>query len=74
MTKILPKPKNYQNTLETLKMTKIPLKPKKITKIPSKPKNDQNTSKTQKMTKIPPKPKKLPKYPRNLKMTSKPKK
>ena len=57
MTKILPKPKSYQNILET----------QKITKIPSKPKNDQNTSKTQKMTKISLKPKKLPKYPQNPK-------
>ena len=61
MTKIPPKHKNYQNTPEIQKMTKIPLKPKKpkkMTKIPPKPKNDQNTSKTQKMTKVPPKPKK----------------
>ena len=43
MTKIPPKPKNYQNIPDT----------QKITKILSKPKNDQNTSKTQKMTKIP---------------------
>ena len=48
MTKILPKPKNDQNTTKTQKMTKIPQKPKK---------NDQNTPETQKMTKILPKPK-----------------
>ena len=57
MTKIPPKPKNYQNISET----------QKIIKIPSKPKNDQNTSKIQKMTKILLKPKKLPKYHRNPK-------
>ena len=49
------KPKNYQNTHKIQKITKIPLKPKKMTKIPLKPKNDQNTLKTQKITKIPPK-------------------
>ena len=38
MTKIPQKPKNYQNTPET----------QKITKISPKPKNDQNTPKTQK--------------------------
>ena len=46
MTKILPKPKNYQNTPKIQKMTKIPPKTQKMTKIPPKPK---------KMTKIPPK-------------------
>ena len=40
MTKIPPKPKNYQNNHETYKMTKIPLKPK----------NDQNIPETQKTT------------------------
>ena len=48
MTKIAPKPKNYQNRPETEKMTKIHPKPK-MTKIPLKPKK--------KMTKIPLKPK-----------------
>ena len=42
------KPKNYQNTPET----------QKITKILSKPKNDKNTPQTPKKTKIPPKLKK----------------
>ena len=61
-TKIPPNPKNFQNTLEIQKkMTKIPLKPKKLNKIPPKPKNYQNSPKTQKMTKIPLKPKKWPK-------------
>ena len=58
MTKILLKPKHYQNTPKTQKMTKIPPKSNKMTKIPLKPKNYQNTPKTQKMTKILPKPKK----------------
>ena len=56
MTKIPPKPKNYQNTPKTQKTTKIPLKPK----------NDQNTLKTQKLTKIALKPTKWPKYLQNL--------
>ena len=38
MTKIPPKPKNYQNTPETHKMPKIPMKPK----------NYQNTLKSKK--------------------------
>ena len=65
MIKTPSKPKNYQNTSEIQKMTKIPLETqkmtpetKKITKIPPNPKNDQNTPKTQKITKIPLKPKK----------------
>ena len=65
MTKIPLKPKNYQNTPETEKMTEIPQKKKrpkypknpKITKIPQKPNNEQNTFELQKMTKIPSKPK-----------------
>ena len=45
MSTIHPKPKGDQNTLETLKMTKVPLNPK----------NDQKyTLKTTKMTEIPP--------------------
>ena len=32
MTKIPPKPKNYQNIPETQKMTKIPPKPKNLPK------------------------------------------
>ena len=54
MTKIPPKPKNYQNTPETQKITKIPLK-SKINKITLKPKNDQNTPKTLKNCQITPK-------------------
>ena len=38
MTKISPKPKNYQNTPEVHKMTKIPPKPKRLPKYPRKPK------------------------------------
>jgi len=57
MTKVPQKPKNYQNTPETWKLPKYPLKLKNDRKIPSKPKNYQNI----------PKPKKLPKYPLNLK-------
>ena len=52
-----PKLQNYQNNHETYKMTKIPLKPKKMTKI----------SQNLKITKIPPKPKKWQKFPWNLK-------
>ena len=48
-----PKLQNYQNNHETYKMTKIPLKPKKMTKI----------SQNLKITKIPPKPKKMTKIP-----------
>ena len=58
MTKIPAKnQKKTKNTLKTLKMTKIPLKPKnyqnnhetyKMTKIPLKPKNDQNILETKK--------------------------
>ena len=68
MTKIPIKPKNYQNTPKTHKMTKICPKPK-ITKIPPPRniENDQNTPETQKMTKILSEPKKLPKYPQNPK-------
>ena len=46
MTKISPKPKNYQNTPKTQKMKKNTLKTYKMTKIPLKPKSYQNTSKT----------------------------
>lgn len=38
MTKIPLNPKNYQNTPETLKLPKYPLKLKNDKKIPSKPK------------------------------------
>ena len=66
-TKIPSKPKNYQHTPKTQKLTKNTPKVQKMTKIPSKPKNhqntpqntknDRNTPETNKMTKIPPKPK-----------------
>ena len=58
MTKILPKPKNDQNTSKIQKITKIPLKPKnnqiKLLEYPQNPKNDQNTPRNPKMTKISP--------------------
>ena len=63
----MPKPKNDQNTPETLKMAKITPKPKNWPKYTQNPKNDQNTPETQKMTKIPPK----PKYPKNDQNTPK---
>ena len=64
MTETPSKPKNYQNTFETYKMTKIPpklkkyqipntLETQKMNEIPSKPKNDQNTTETKKITEIP---------------------
>ena len=61
MTKIHPKPKNYQNTPRNIENDQNTLETQKMTKIPPKPKNNQNTPKTQKMSKIPLKPKKLPK-------------
>ena len=64
-----PKSKNDQNTLKTQKMTKIPLKPKKLPIHLLNPKIYQNIPETKKMTKIPPKPKKWPIHllkPRNL--------
>ena len=40
MNEILPKPKNYQNTTETLKIDQNTPKTKKITKLPHNLKND----------------------------------
>ena len=68
-TKIPPKPKNYQHTPKTQKLTKNTPKVQKMTKIPSNLKITKIPPKTQKMTKIPLKPIKWPKYHKNLKIT-----
>ena len=63
MTKIPPKPKNYQNIPETHKMTKIYPQNQKNYQNTPKPKNYQNTLETKKKRPKYPKAKKLPKYP-----------
>ena len=57
MTKLAPKLKNDQNIPKNLKITKIPLKPKKWLKYLLNLYNGRNNPVTYKMTEIPPKPK-----------------
>ena len=54
MSTIHPKPKGKQNTLETLKGTKVPLNPKNDQKYTQRLKNDPNTPVNAKNDQIPP--------------------